>query len=109
MPNAVRKRKRKRKKEKGKATQAAHTSSIVLRKGRPPPPQGLELGTPRRLEEDEHSTRLCILTQRSPIHPSGLLARVHSQMLYSGSLIASNKEKKKKRNCIGTGNSPYIN
>eukprot|EP00983_Pelagomonas_calceolata_P065214 1148480-Pelagomonas_calceolata.AAC.6 len=24
----------------GKATQAAHTSSVVLRKGRPPPPQG---------------------------------------------------------------------
>eukprot|EP00983_Pelagomonas_calceolata_P088465 1157208-Pelagomonas_calceolata.AAC.10 len=59
---------------KGKATQAAHTSSAVLRKDRPPPPQGLELGNPRRLDEDEHTTQLPILTHRSPIHPCGLLA-----------------------------------
>eukprot|EP00983_Pelagomonas_calceolata_P064363 1148090-Pelagomonas_calceolata.AAC.2 len=61
-------------KEKGKAPQAAHTSSVVLREGRPPPPQGLELGTPRRLDEDVHMTRLCISTHRSPIHLSGLQA-----------------------------------
>eukprot|EP00983_Pelagomonas_calceolata_P058701 1145603-Pelagomonas_calceolata.AAC.5 len=29
---------------KGKATQAAHTSSVILRKGRPPPLQGLDIG-----------------------------------------------------------------
>eukprot|EP00983_Pelagomonas_calceolata_P061675 1146924-Pelagomonas_calceolata.AAC.1 len=44
------------------------------RKGRPPPPQGLELGTPSRLDEDQYLTQLRILTNRSPIHPSGLLA-----------------------------------
>eukprot|EP00983_Pelagomonas_calceolata_P040173 1137490-Pelagomonas_calceolata.AAC.2 len=36
--------------DKGKSTQAAHASSVVLTKGQPPPPQGLELGTPRRLD-----------------------------------------------------------
>eukprot|EP00983_Pelagomonas_calceolata_P055789 1144291-Pelagomonas_calceolata.AAC.1 len=30
--------------------------------------------TPRRLDEDEYSTRLRILPHRSPIHPRGLLA-----------------------------------
>eukprot|EP00983_Pelagomonas_calceolata_P126230 1161285-Pelagomonas_calceolata.AAC.1 len=52
--------------KKGKATQVAQTSSVILRKGRPPPPQGLVLRIPRRLDEDEYVTRLCILTHRSP-------------------------------------------
>eukprot|EP00983_Pelagomonas_calceolata_P051276 1142339-Pelagomonas_calceolata.AAC.1 len=52
--------------EKGEATQVAYTSSVIFKKGRPPPPQGLELGNPRRLDEDEYLTRLRILNHRSP-------------------------------------------
>eukprot|EP00983_Pelagomonas_calceolata_P084798 1156433-Pelagomonas_calceolata.AAC.1 len=59
---------------KEKATQAAHTSSVVSRKGPPLPPQGLELGTPLHLDEDEHEIQLHTLTHRSPIHLRGLLA-----------------------------------
>eukprot|EP00983_Pelagomonas_calceolata_P023629 743836-Pelagomonas_calceolata.AAC.1 len=61
-------------KEKEKESYASGSHlKVVLRKGRPPPPQGLELGAPRHLDEDEYLTQLRILTHRSSIHPSGLL------------------------------------
>eukprot|EP00983_Pelagomonas_calceolata_P055925 1144365-Pelagomonas_calceolata.AAC.1 len=43
--------------QRDKGTQAAHTSSVMLRKGRPPPPQGLEHGTSAYAKEKEKEKR----------------------------------------------------
>eukprot|EP00983_Pelagomonas_calceolata_P037955 1136616-Pelagomonas_calceolata.AAC.1 len=56
---------------KGKPTQAVNTSSIFFKdRAGLPQPQGPVFGTPRRLDEAQCSTRLCIFTPESPMHPS---------------------------------------